>query len=393
MESKLPKKILLIEMSPFPFHVGGGYAHLCLLSKGLIEEGHEVHILSAKPSKDYKMLDYPAEVILHNVGMRHKMFGKGNRFFAYLHRMFFELSFVLSAKKKIKEIKPDIINTQSLITTALPCTLLKKPFVATQHGVFMKGFKELWDKRGRQDVSFIGKIYDKLEKYNSKYCKEVIGVNQTVVDYYSKYTKSSLIGNSIDIKPYDKIRVVRKEDRYLFLGRISEEKGLDYLLDALRIVDKELNRDIEFIIAGSGNEAYIDSLKSKSNNFTHITVNYAGPVYGEAKLKLYKSANIFVLPSMFESFGIVLLEAMAAGCGIIASNCSGPKEIVKPEFGLLVDYTNEEERVNNLAAALIQSLSWDEGIGLAAREEVEKYDYKIAIQKYIKVYERLEASK
>lgn len=383
-------KILLIEMSPFPYHIGGGYSHLCLLSKGLIERGHEVHVLSAKPAKDYQILDYPEGVILHNVGMRHRMFHKGNKLFTYIHRIFYEISFVKATMKKIKEINPDVINTQSLITTSLPCSLLKRDFFVTMHGIHTKGFSELWAKRKRKDVKFTGKFYEWLEKYNAKYCKTIIGVNNEVVKFYSDYAPSVLIGNSLDLKPFDNITIEKKRNKYLFLGRISEEKGLNYLMEALSSIDDQV-KNMEFMLAGSGDEAYTNELKQEFENLDlqNIKVKFIGPVYGKEKIKLFKSSSVFVLPSTFESFGIVLLEAMAARCAVISSNCRGPKEIVKPSFGLLVEYSQEENRANNLAQALVKSLKWNIlKKGGAAREEVEKYNYKAAIDKYLELYEK-----
>jgi len=381
------EKILLIEMSPFPYHLGGGYAHLCILAKGLIERGYEVHILSSNPSEEYKILGYPEGIILHNVGMKHKMFGKGNKFFSYIYRILYEISFVAFAMEEIKRINPDVINTQSLITTSLPCSLLHKPFIATQHGVYMKGFKELWKKRGRKDIQITGMFYALLERFNLRYCKEVIGVNKSVVEYYERYKPSVFIGNSIDISSFDNINIERKRNRYLFLGRVSEEKGLDYLMEAINLLDKKIYQKLEFIIAGSGEEDYIGELKAKLNDLKNINVKFIGPIYNEEKIKLFKSSAVFVLPSRFESFGIVLLEAMASGCAIISSDCSGPKEIVKKEFGLLVDYSEEENRVKKLTDTLLESLNWNiNEMGEKAKEEVKQYDYKEEVEKYLEEY-------
>ena len=354
-----------------------------------MEKGDEVHILSSRPSKEYKKLNYPKGVILHNIGMRHKMFGKGNKLFSYVYRILYEISFVVSAMKEIKKINPDVINTQSLITTSLPCSLLHKPFVATQHGIYMKGFRELWKRRGRRDVKITGMFYALLERFNLRYCKEVIGVNKSVVKYYGKYKPSVFIGNSIDVSSFNKFNIERKRNRFLFLSRISEEKGLDYLMEAINILDKKIYQKLEFIIAGSGNEDYINELKAKLNDLENIKVKFIGPIYNEEKIKLFKSSSVFVLPSRFESFGIVLLEAMASGCAIISSNCSGPKGIVKKKFGLLVDYSEEKDRVRKLADALYESLNWDiEKMEDRARQEARQYDYKKEVEEYLGEYKK-----
>lgn len=382
------KKILLLEMSPFPHHIGGGYSHLCMLSRGLVERGYEVHILSSNPNDSYPILNIPPGVIIHNVGMKHKMFGKGNKLWGYIRRVFYEFSFVITAMKKIRKINPDVINTQSLITTSLPCSLLRRKYISTLHGVYMEGFKELWEKRGRKDVSITGKFYGWLEKYNLKHCETVVGINQTVADYYSEYIDSIVIENCIDYSEFDNVEVPKQRNKYLFLGRISEEKGIDYLIEALKIVDKKITEKIIFNIAGSGDEDYIQTLKDRCSLLHHVTINFLGPVYGEKKIKLYKSSSVFILPSRFESFGIVLLEAMAANCAVIGSNVSGPRGIIKSEFGKLVDYTDENKRIINLANVILESLKWNvTEMGIVARKKVEeRYNHNKAIDKYVELY-------
>lgn len=103
----------------------------------------------------------------------------------------------------------------------------------------------------------------------------------------------------------------------LYVGRLSFEKGLDVYLDAIRIVNQKFHDQVEFVFAGDG--PYRAEMES-----AHIdNVRFAGFVRGEALAELYASCDLFVFPSGTETFGNVLLEAMASGCACICSDSGG----------------------------------------------------------------------
>ncbi len=106
----------------------------------------------------------------------------------------------------------------------------------------------------------------------------------------------------------------------LFLSRINWKKGLDRLIPAMRHIP-----NAQLTIAGNDDENYTKVLKDIAS-VHHIAskINFIGPVYGNEKIKLLKSADVFVLPSYSENFGNAVLEAMALGCPVV----------VTPEVGL-----------------------------------------------------------
>jgi glycosyltransferase involved in cell wall biosynthesis len=108
--------------------------------------------------------------------------------------------------------------------------------------------------------------------------------------------------------------------RIVFLGRISWEKGLDRLVPAMAHI-----REVELVIAGNDESGYTESLKELAREAGLLDrIIFIGPVHGEEKWKLLRSASLTVLPSYSENFGMVALEAMAVGRPVV----------VTPEVGL-----------------------------------------------------------
>jgi len=111
-----------------------------------------------------------------------------------------------------------------------------------------------------------------------------------------------------------------KKPLLLFLGRINWKKGLDRLIPALRYLE-----GAHLAVAGNDEDNYrikLDSLASRNGVSDRLT--FIGPVHGEEKKRLFGAADVFVLPSYSENFGIAVLEAMAAGLPVV----------VTPEVGL-----------------------------------------------------------
>ncbi len=378
-------KIAFVRMMPYPHTIGGGTSHLRDLSRALTEEGHEVHIISAKPEKRVIGTDESAKI--HNVGMRHKKFsGKLLLLpFEAARRLFFELSFMISSYRLVKKLNPDIIHCQTILTESFPFALIGKKFIVTEHGLHIKGMKELYKKK-KNPISKIGIwFYSIMERFNARRVWKIITIKKEAVRYYDRLTGKSceLVDNGIFL---DKKWQKKGKRIYFTLSRLSPEKGLDYLIDALSILDKR-GVKLEFWIAGEGEKNYVAELKKRASLLNNIKVRFLGLVVGDSKRKVLKNGAIFVIPSLFEGFPVTLLEAMANSCAIIASDCEGLKDRVRSSFGASVDFGSERKRAENLAEAIRKSMKWDMNkMGRAARKEVEKYDYREIVKKYIKIY-------
>jgi glycosyltransferase involved in cell wall biosynthesis len=164
------------------------------------------------------------------------------------------------------------------------------------------------------------------------------------------------------------------------LGQISPHKGHDDAIEALRRLDV----GFRLLIAGKGEPAYIDALKKKSAG---LLVDFLG---FEELQEFFSMIDILAVPSWEEPFGIVLLEAMASGVPVIATNRGGPANIIRSALhGVLVP-----PRDPGALARAIRALGEDDErrqlISRNAREFVEKnFDIRIVIPRVEDFYRRV----
>lgn len=138
---------------------------------------------------------------------------------------------------------------------------------------------------------------------------------------------------------------MHKKPRLLFVGRLSYQKNLTQLLDALDGISDQF----ETTIVGDGELKR--ELKAQARKLRLKNLTFAGFARGKKLRSFYEQADIFVLPSEREGMPLVLLEAMAAGLPIVATRVTGNKDVVKHnKNGLLVPYGN----ASALRAALLK---------------------------------------
>ncbi len=120
-----------------------------------------------------------------------------------------------------------------------------------------------------------------------------------------------ILPNGIDVSP---LKQTSKSSRrqLLFLGRIHPKKGIDNLLHAWQAVEHKFP-DWDLRIAGPDNGGYLPQLQALAKELGLKRVVFVGPFFGEEKLQAYRSANLFVLPTHSENFGMTVAESLAAG--------------------------------------------------------------------------------
>ena len=132
----------------------------------------------------------------------------------------------------------------------------------------------------------------------------------------------AIIPNGIDIPDMGRDDVDepsrRAPRRLLFLGRLHPIKGIEFLLQAWREL-QDGHRDWDLVIAGRGDDAYVASLEALAAKLELRRVKFIGPVFGEAKRRLYLSSQLFVLPTATENFGMSIAEAQAHGVPVVTT--------------------------------------------------------------------------
>ncbi len=175
--------------------------------------------------------------------------------------------------------------------------------------------------------------------------------------------KISILGNFIQIPP---IRIVEKRKPYVvYLGRLSSEKGIDVLIGAMDGLS-----DIELKIAGNGPQLKSLSELAEKRKLGHV--HFIGYVEGKKKLKLLSEAQAIIVPSVcYENFPYTVLESMAIGTPIIASNIGGLSTIIEDhKSGLLFD-VSDSDALRKLISYLRDNPSQIVEMGHYARSVVE----------------------
>lgn len=170
----------------------------------------------------------------------------------------------------------------------------------------------------------------------------------------------------------------------LVIARLVRRKGLDWLIRAMG----RLPRSVRLEVIGDGPER--EPLRRLAAPLPH-GVTFAGHLDEDEKMRRLASADLFVLPSLHEGFGLVLLEAMRAGLPVVASDSGGPRDVVaEGESGYLVppgDEATLAERIGRLAA--------DAGLrarmGAAARAAAARYSPARMAAEYLELYEAAQA--
>ncbi|SEM66027.1 Glycosyltransferase involved in cell wall bisynthesis [Mesobacillus persicus] len=206
---------------------------------------------------------------------------------------------------------------------------------------------------------FVHIIIKRLYNNVDKVIAQSNGMKEDLVQYYNfKPEKINVINNPVSnkLENYgDSCSVVKKNDEILFVGRLSKQKGIQNLLEALKICLKEVP-ELKLRIVGEGPlEKEISSLIKKMGIEKSVIMegfcNDIAPHYANAK--------VTVLSSLYEGFPNVLVESISVGTPVVSFDCpSGPSEIIRHDInGYLVEYLNIQDLANKIMLALRKE--WD----------------------------------
>ncbi|MDT5095799.1 MAG: phosphatidyl-myo-inositol alpha-mannosyltransferase [Mycobacterium sp.] len=358
---------------PYSFDVSGGVqSHVLQLAEVMRARGHEVSVLAPAspdvPLPDYVVSGGKAVAIPYNGSVARLRFGPAT------HRR---------VKKWLADGDFDVLhlhepNAPSLSMLAL--MVAEGPIVATFHASTTKSFT----------LSVFQGI---LRPFHEK----IIG-RIAVSDLARRWQIEALgsdaveIPNGVDTGKFANAPVLQGYPRsgktVLFLGRYDERrKGMDVLLGALpRLVERF--PEVQVLIVGPGDE---DELREQAGALSRH-LRFLGHVTDDEKAAALRSADVYCAPNTGgESFGIVLVEAMAAGTPVVASDLDAFRRVLKDgEGGRLVPVDDS----GALADALVEVLSDDElraRYTAAGNAAIVRYDWSVVAQQIMRVYETVAA--
>ncbi|MEK9196419.1 MAG: glycosyltransferase family 4 protein [Patescibacteria group bacterium] len=235
----------------------------------------------------------------------------------------------------------------------------------------------------------IERVFKPYTKSILKYLDVLTAVSPTATNSAVSITnrKILVIPNGIDVKQFSRSELTVDHSsriRIFYVGRLEKRKGLRYLIEAF--ADLRAKRDdVELIIAGTGPDT--DKLKDKVKEDKIPDVTFVGRITDQEKIDYLHTSHIFCSPALYgESFGIVLLEAMASGAVAVAGNNSGYKDVMSGDGRMSIINPKEVEEFSRRLELLIDSKNLRTVWQSWAKAEVEKYDFSTVARSYINLY-------
>src|SRR4030042_5854695 len=371
---KNKNKIMIV--TPYFYPESGGVANYTYnLYKRLVKKGYKIAIVTSWTGKSIKK----EKISGMNVYRLPRQFKISNT----------PISF--KWKKQIKDIiekeNPNLIHGHMPVPFICDTALSVSgniPFVISyHHGGSMKKGKLLPD--------ILISVYEAIFlKRLLKKSKIIITPSEFVTkEFMKKYSeKSFTVPPGVDLKKFKPDYSFKPVNRVLFVGNLikSEDyKGLNYLMESTKVVKKQIP-SIRLVVVGGGD--YLEHYEYLARELgIKKNTTFAGQLNREEIIKEYQNTNVLVLPSLMESFGIVLIEAMACKKPVIGANTGGiPYVINNNKNGLLVPAKDS----GALAKAIIAVLKNPEAgkrMGEVGFKEVkENFTWERCAEKTEKIY-------
>lgn len=346
----------------------------------LADRGHEIHFISYEsPMRLNKFLN---NIYFHEVEIPHYPLFEHNLYTLALAGKIIDV---------VKYEKLDIIHAHYAIPHAISGIISKNvlkdnnvKLVTTLHGT---------------DITLVGlePAFHPLIKYSLDNSDAVTAVSQylrtNTEQHFNPEKKINVIYNFIDLDEYkrnpcSKIKESIAPNGEKILLHISNFRPVKRVQDTVRILAEVIKSvPAKLVLIGDGPERS-DAEKLSRELGVAEHVRFLGKQH--ALVDLLSAADIFLLPSQSESFGLSALEAMSCGTPVVASNIGGiPEVVIHGEAGYVSEFGDVARMAKYVVSLLTNDRKWQTFSDNARRIAEEKFDCKMIIPKYEKLYEKL----
>jgi glycogen(starch) synthase len=386
-------RVLILSWEYPPIVAGGLARHVRKLSEALVAQGVEVHVLT-RGGRDHVEQEVRAGVHIHRVAekaMPHDL----DAFVSWVEGM---NSHMHAAGRRLgKRLHFDVVHGHDWLVAGAAVAIaerLRCPYLTTIHATEY-GRHQGWVEKHPQ--SYIHGI----ETWMAGRADHVITcshyMRDHVLDVYDiDHRKVVVIPNGIDpadLQPVGDLDELRArfaapdERLVLLVGRLVYEKGFQLALDAMPQVIRRAGR-VRFLVAGSGtHEGELRKQARRLGLMRHGT--FMGWIGDDVLHSLYRIADLCVVPSIYEPFGLVALEAMASGCPCIVADTGGLREVV-PNADVGLRFRSRNPRA---LATMVQRVLTDDALRerlvAEASAHVLRFDWADVAERTAQVYGEL----
>lgn len=232
----------------------------------------------------------------------------------------------------------------------------------------------------------IEKVITPYTKSILKYIDSFSAVSPAAAEYISSLSKEeiSIIPNGIDVEKFKLSQSKRKTDTILFIGRLEKRKGVRYLLQAYKeLID--VIPGVKLVIAGDGPER--ERLREFAKDNKLHDVEFLGFVDEIEKIRLLNETTLYCSPAVFgESFGIVLLEAMAAGAVTVAGDNPGYSSVMKDTGAISIVNVKDSKQFARRLQLLLTDQELRRVWSAWAKQYVTQFSYDRIASQYLELY-------
>jgi phosphatidylinositol alpha-mannosyltransferase len=362
-------------VSPYDYSVPGGVNnHISHLADEFVRLGHEAHILvpSSEQVVDERIIYAPSAIVPVS-------------FAGSIARISLSPRTYRRTKRILQEGRYDVLHLHEPLMPMLPLAVLRHHDLVP-HAICVGTFHSY--REVSRTYYYGAPIFRRFFKQLDGH----IAVSETARQYHARYFPANydVIPNGVEVEHFSSdVRPIPEfadgRPNILFVGRLEKRKGLTHLIDAFATVQQEL-ADARLIVVGAYDELEKIPFALQARRLG-LQVHFVGRVSYQDLPCYYRSADVFCAPSTgMESFGIVLLEAMAAGVPIVASDIDGYRDVM--EDGLQGVLVRPEESAA-LAAALVSLLrdpARRGAMGARGREKVQRYSWRVVAARVLEYY-------
>lgn len=368
----------IAQVTPYQYPYPGGVTeHVAHLDRCFRDWGHEVKII-APVAEDAE--DIPDNVISISDSIVSVPFS-GSR-----SRVTLSPRIYLPVKRLLRKEKFDIIHLHEPLTPTL-CLFVLRHSKAVNVGTF-HAFRETRHVALETVAALAQPFIDRLD---AKIC-----VSESVRELNNHLFPGDylVIPNGIDMQRFGPhVEPIEKFDdgrpNILFVGRLDKRKGFRYLMRAYPYIVEAIP-DARLIVVGAFDREDKEPFVRYARIHHLSGARFVGRVSGEELPRYYRTCDVFCAPSTgFESFGIVLLEAMAAGKPIVAADIPGYRSVLDDgQEGFMVEPENEHALADAILT-LLRNPALGREMGARGRRKAARYDWPIIAGQILDLYEQL----
>lgn len=369
----------IVQVCPYDYSRPGGVkSHIDNLAMRLRARGHEVTIVAPNINKD--------KIQSENT----RLFGR-NRSLHFWGGTQIDVNIALGDEKR--ELK-EFLRTNPI--DIVHYHTIWNPFLALQVRYYSRA-KNVATFHDTPADSFMGKsvaggvLMPFAAALLSKYLDGIISVSKSQSSYINPFIKDriKIIPNGINLDAFssDYPKLPQFDDgkfNILFLGRLEPRKGISYALEAYAVLKKKYT-DVRLIIAGDGEERSTAERYVSAHNLDDV--EFMGFIDEDIKPNLFTSADVYLAPAIYgESFGIVLLEAMASGTPIAGFGNEGYLNVVNGPWRDYFPAPKDTEALVGAIERIYQDSTTKESMVKWGLEEVKKYSWDTVTDQIESVY-------